>query len=621
MEKNDIKKGNLSIHSENIFPIIKKWLYSDHDIFIRELISNASDAITKMKTLVIAGEAEKGDEEYQINVVYDKDNGKIIIEDNGIGMTAEEIDEYINKIAFSGAEDFVRKFKDKGVDEQIIGHFGLGFYSAFMVASNVEIDTLSYIEGADAAKWSCYGGTEFEMSKGTRDKRGTAITLTLSEDGEDFKNEYKIKNTIHKYCSFMPCPIYFETVPAAESTSEAAEAEEEKPERKPLNTVRPLYLENPSSITDEMYIEFYRNTFVDFTEPLFWIHLNMDYPFNLKGILYFPKIDFSTGEIEGKIKLYNSQVFVADNIKEVIPEFLLLLKGVIDCPDIPLNVSRSFLQNDGFVDKIADYISRKVSDKLVSIFKTDRDKYAEYWDDIGIFIKYGSLRDEKFFDRIKDAIIYKLAGGGNKTLDELIADKSEDVTVYYSSDVDAQKAYIDLISKVTEDIAVLDEPIDHAFISLIESKHDKVRFKRVDGDIAAISEDDTDFDPSEDMTEAIKKALGIEDIVIDYKKLKSENVAAVLVEDEEKRRFQDMMRNYSNKLDPDVLKRDETLVLNTQNPLIVKLLEVCGELEDKDEIFNTIYDLALISSGKMDKDRIENFVKRSQDLMLKNLEK
>lgn len=621
------KRGNLSIHSENIFPIIKKWLYSDHDIFVRELVSNAADAITKIKRLKSLGEAENTDEAYEILVKYDKDKGEIIVEDNGLGMTAEEIEEYINKIAFSGAEDFVKKFKDKADEDQIIGHFGLGFYSAFMVASNVTIDSLNYKEGSLPAFWSCDGGTEFTMTEGSRKTRGTTITLKLSEDGRDFKNEYKIKNTLHKYCSFMPYPIYFETLEAAKE----GDADVKNPEldideaqgnneRRPINETKPLYLEMPSSVSDEKYREFYRNTFVDFKEPLFWIHLNMDYPFKLNGILYFPKLDLNFGDMEGQIKLYNSQVYVADNIKEVIPEFLMLLKGVIDCPDIPLNVSRSFLQNDGFVTKISDYIRNKVADKLLALYKTDREKYEEYWNDINIFIKFGMLKDEKFYEKVKPAIILKTTKGDYKAFEDLLPPAEEEKTLYYTSDITSQQGHIDLMEEQGYDVFIMTERIDSAFISQLEEKHPKLKFKRVDGDIEALSEKEEEAPDFSEKSDKIKAALGMEHLTVSYKRLKTPNIAAIIVEDEEKRRFQDMMKLYAGSL-PETPFSEEELVLNTQNNLVQELLK--GELEQESEkmLLNELYDLALIASNRMGAERTKAFVKRSQDMMLRLLER
>ncbi len=632
------KKGKLSIHSENIFPIIKKWLYSDHDIFVRELISNASDAITKMKRLVSVGEANASDDDYRIDVRYDKEKEILHIEDNGLGMTADEIEEYINKIAFSGAEDFVKRFKDKTDEEQIIGHFGLGFYSAFMVAEKVTIDTLSYKEGSEPAFWSCDGGTDFDMRTGTRTERGTTISLHFSEDGKDFKNEYKIKNTIHKYCSFMPYPIYFETLEkdSPETDSEA----EEKKEVKQVNVTKPLYLENPSSLTDEDYKNFYRDTFVDFKEPLFWIHLNMDYPFRLKGILFFPKLSSDFGELDGVIKLYNSQVYVADNIKEVIPEFLMLLKGVIDCPDLPLNVSRSFLQNDGFVKKISDYITKKVSDKLVGLFKTDRENYEKYWDDIHVFIKYGILKEAKFYDKIKEAILYQTVEGGHKTLGE-ITKGSEETSVYYTDDPNAQSKYIELLNSEDRDILIMKERIDPAFIGFIEGDNDKVKFKRVDSDISELLEDgetppdlspkfDDEKNGEEDSEDSKKPefeylgkefsdAVGIENIKVDVKRFKTKNMAAIMVLSEESRRMAELMKLYSGTAGMPEFPTEEVLVLNRSNELVSTLLDKDLDEDKKNMLMNQFYDLAKLSNMQLSGERMKAFVKRTQDIMLSYL--
>lgn len=626
------KKGKLSIHSENIFPIIKKWLYSDHDIFIRELISNSSDAITKMKRLVSAGETKALQEDYEINVIYDKDNEILHIKDNGLGMTADEIEEYINKIAFSGAEDFVKKFKDKADEEQIIGHFGLGFYSAFMVASKVTIDTLSYKDGAEPAFWSCDGGTDFNMSKGERTDRGTTVSLHLSEDGKDFKNEYKIKNTIHKYCSFMPYPIYFEVL--KEKNDEDKQVEEK--EKKPLNITKPLYLETPSSVKEEEYRNFYRDTFVDFKEPLFWIHLNMDYPFRLKGILYFPKISSDFGELDGVIKLYNSQVYVADNIKEVIPEFLMLLKGVIDCPDLPLNVSRSFLQNDGFVDKISDYITKKVADKLTGLFKTDRENYEKYWDDISVFIKYGILKESKFYDKVKSAVLYKTVEGKHKDLETLVGNTDTENIVYYTDNSDTQSEYIELLKAGGKDIISMEDRIDSAFISFIEGEYEKIKFKRVDSDISELldeSEDNKDIKQEPESKESEQKetsefkdleksfidTLGIEKLKIDVKRLKTKDTCALIMLSEESRRMADMMKLYSGSSGIPEFPMEETLVLNMSNELVTLLIKNDLDEDNKKILINQIYDLAQLSGKKLKGERMTAFVKRTQDIILNSL--
>ncbi len=634
------KEGKLSIHSENIFPIIKKWLYSDHDIFIRELTSNAADAISKMKHLVSVGEAENN-EDYKIEIIYDKDNEILQFKDNGLGMTAEEIEEYINKIAFSGAEDFVQRFKDKGEDEQIIGHFGLGFYSAFMVAEKVTIDSLSYKEGSKPAFWDCDGGIEFKMDEGNRTERGTTVSLYLSEDGKEFKNEYKIKNTLNKYCNFMPYPIYFEAIEEV-STKE----KDNKEEAKALNTTKPLYLENPSSVSDEQYKEFYRDTFVDFKEPLFWIHLNMDYPFRLKGILYFPKITADFTDFEGQIKLYNTQVYVADNIKEIIPEFLMLLKGVIDCPDMPLNVSRSFLQNDGFVKKISDYISKKVSDKLLALFKTDRENYEKYWDDIQVFIKYGILKEDKFYSKVKDAILYKNTKGEFKTINDLIADKTEGEaeteikvedkeTIYYSDNTELQRTYIELLSDNGKEVFELDQIIDATFINFIEGEHPEIMFKRVDSGVDEFAEDSEIEDIANDseasseekdengeekekvspLSKKFRKVLDLANLNVELKKLKNKETSALIVLSEESRRIRDMMKMYTVNSDGPDFPLDEKLILNTENELVKYILDENANEETKELIIKQVYDLASLSSGQLNGDKMQEFIKRSGQIL------
>lgn len=645
------KKGKLSIHSENLFPIIKKWLYSEQDIFVRELISNASDAITKMKRLVSMGEAKADDEVYEINVRYDKDKKIIHFEDNGLGMSESEIEEYINKIAFSGAEDFVKKFKDKGENEQIIGHFGLGFYSAFMVASKVTIDSLSYAEGAKAAFWSCDGADEFEMSEGKRTSRGTTVSLHLSEEGEDFKNEYKIKNTLGKYCNFMPYPIYFDAYDEASLNDEKHEdkdgAKVEK-ERNPINQSKPLYLESPSKASDDDYKEFYRDTFVDFKEPLFWIHLNMEYPFRLKGILYFPKLANDFSDIEGQIKLYNSQVYVADNIKEVIPEFLMVLKGVIDCPDLPLNVSRSFLQNDGFAAKISDYISKKVADKLLGMYKTDREKYNDYWDDINVFIKFGVLKDHKFYENVKAALIYKNIDGEYKNLEDLGVEQSakesskddkssKTTTILYSDNPELQASYISLLKENGRDIVVMSERIDSAFIGFIEGENQGLKFKRVDSDLSDFLDEKDSVASSKDAAEnanqeqrseedeSISKefadAIGIESLDVELRQLKSKDTASLIMLSEESRRLADMMKLYSAAGDTNSLPIGEKLVLNRQNPLVDYVLSADKEDENRKLVMQELYDLAQISNKQLSGEKMQNFVARTQKIMLDMLGK
>ncbi len=637
-----MKQGKLSIHSENIFPIIKKWLYSDHDIFMRELTSNAADAITKMKHLVTTGEANN-DDDYKITIIYDKDNQILQFKDNGLGMTADEIEQYINSIAFSGAEDFVKKFKDAGEEDQIIGHFGLGFYSAFMVAEKVTIDSLSYKNGAEAAFWECDGGTDFTMDKGKRTDRGTTVSLYLSEDGNEFKNEYKIKNTLNKYCNFMPYPIFFETI---DSTAE--KKEEEKQEAKALNQTHPLYLENPSSVTDEQYKEFYRDTFVDFKEPLFWIHLNMDYPFRLKGILYFPKITDDFAELEGQIKLYNTQVYVADNIKEIIPEFLMLLKGVIDCPDMPLNVSRSFLQNDGFVKKISDYISKKVSDKLLALFKTDRENYEKYWHDLHVFIKFGILREDKFYSKVKDAVLYKTVDDKFKTINDLLPEKTESentdkqnkTTIYYTDNIDVQNTYVELLKAEGKEIFEFDQRIDATFINFIEGEHPEIAFKRVDAGIEDFAEDDEEFkdknlpdnaenndddnkegenkEPSA-LSKEFAKVLNMDKITVELKKLKNTSVSSLIVLSEESRRIAEMMKMYSMGANTPDFPIDETLVLNTQNSLVQYILDDKNDDKNKEMVIKQVYDFAALNNKQLSGEKLQEFIIRSQEILENSL--
>ena len=606
-------KGNISVNSENIFPIIKKWLYSDKDIFLRELVSNACDAITKMKKLAGIGEAELGaDETFRIDVITDEEAGTLTIRDNGIGMTAEEIDKYITQIAFSGANDFLEKYKDEKNPDQIIGHFGLGFYSAFMVADKVEIDSLSYQDGAKAAKWVCEGGLEYEMTEGERTERGTTITLYLGEDGKEYKNEFEVRSILHKYCSFLPVEVYLDSVKKEEEKQEDGA---EKPEAKPVNDTNPLWMKKPSDCTDEEYKEFYRNVFMDFNEPLFWIHLNVDFPFRLKGILYFPRINHEFTVNEGQIKLFNNQVFVADNVKEVIPEFLMLLKGVIDCPDLPLNVSRSFLQNDGYVQKISAHITKKVADKLTGIFKNDRENYNSYWDDINIFIKYGCMRDEKFYEKIKDIIIYKTTDGEVVTLDDYIGDK-EKKDVYYTSDKDRQSQYINLFNE--QDIKVLELPsmIDNQFISFIEMKNQGVKFKRVDSNVSDLSEESEAAEGSEAIIEIVKKSLP-EDTKIEAKALKNTAIPAVLLLGEESRRMQEIYRAYGQQMAAmaGMFKDEYTLVLNTENALIKKLPSLTED--DAKLVSDHIYDLAMLCNKPLPAEQMTKFIERSNKIMEK----
>ena len=680
-----MKKGNLSINSENIFPIIKKWLYSDHDIFVRELISNATDAITKLKKLSLAGEFTKPEgDEYKINVEVSPKQKLIRFIDNGIGMTEEEVEKYINQIAFSGAVDFIEKYKDKTNEEQIIGHFGLGFYSAFMVADKVSIDTLSYKEGAKPIHWVSDGGLEFEMGEGNRASRGTAITLYLNDNCHEFANEFRVREILNKYCSFMPVEIFLKDIDAEEATEiiekdellesdtvietiiEPAKTEEKEKEdgtkeeveiepakekikikKRPvaLNDIHPLWTKHPNECSDEEYIDFYRKVFMDYKEPLFWIHLNMDYPFNLKGILYFPKINTEYDSIEGTIKLYNNQVFIADNIKEVIPEFLLLLKGVIDSADIPLNVSRSALQNDGSVRKISEYIAKKVADKLSGMCKTERDKYEKYWDDIAPFIKYGYLKDEKFAKKVEDYILFKNINDKYLTLNELVdesknsedkvetsADENienseekkevEKTQIFYVNDVKEQSQYVNIFKSAGKDAVVLPHSIDVPFISTLEMKRDNVKFLRIDSDM---TDDMRSEEVAEDtkasydaLSEKVKTALHNDRLKVSVQLLKSDEISSVITISEESRRMQEMMKQYGMMgMDPSMFGGEgETLVLNANHPLVKELLE--NNHEDLfDMICEQLYDLASISHSPLSPERMSAFIKRSNELMLK----
>ncbi len=637
-----LEKGSLSIHSENIFPIIKKWLYSDHDIFMRELISNACDAITKVKQLSSLGEADLGDNrDFAVKVVYDQEAKTLTFSDNGIGMTEEEVKKYINQIAFSGAEDFLEKYKDKADQDQIIGHFGLGFYSSFMVAEHVKIHTKSFRADAPAVRWACDGGTEFEMTDGDKTERGTDIILYLGEDGKDFESEHVLRSTIEKYCSFMPYPIYFDVVkPASEavetdeiedleevSTDEEGEnAEPKAPEApKPLNDVTPLYTLQPSACTDEDYKKFYQKTFMDFKEPLFWIHLNMDYPFNLKGILYFPKLNTEFDTMEGRIKLYNNQVFVADNVKEVIPEYLLLLKGVIDCPDLPLNVSRSFLQNDGFAKKISDYISKKVADKLSGMFKTQREVYEGFWDDLHPFIKFGALKDKKFQEKMLDHMLLKTVKGEYLSINEY-KEKHQPIMpdkVYYTNDRLQQAQYIQLLQEHMVDTVILDHSIDNPFISLIEAEKEKTQFVRVDGDLTELlKETSTDSEETlkadeDKLTGAFRTALGQESLKVKVETLKNEDVAGMIILDENNRRMQEMMKMYGmGGMDPNMFPSEETLILNKKHPLIQFILNSdATDTELHKLVMAQVYDLAVMSHKPMTAEAMNAFIKRSNELM------
>ena len=622
-------KGNISVDSENLFPIIKKWLYSDKDIFLRELVSNGCDAVTKLKKLASIGEAQIDEnEKFKVTVSIFKDAKKLVISDYGIGMTAEEIDKYINQIAFSGASDFLSKYKeedDKG--SQIIGHFGLGFYSAFMVADSVEIDSLSYQDGAKAAKWTCDGSMEFDLTDGDRTERGTTITLNIAEDSKEFLEESTIRQILHKYCAFLPIEIYVE-VPEDKHEDHCDcghdhehEHEDDTPsEPKPINNTTPLWMKKPSECTDEEYKEFYRNVFMDFNEPLFWIHLNVDYPFNLKGILYFPKINHEFAGQEGQIKLYNNQVFVADNVKEVIPEFLMLLKGVIDCPDLPLNVSRSFLQNDGYVKKISSHITKKVADKLTSIYNNERENYEKYWDYINIFIKYGCLRDEKFYEKVKDVIIYKDIDGKYLTLDEYL-DGKEEKDVYYVSDPQTQSQYINMFKNQGLNAVVLPSMMDTHFISLVEMKQTGVKFKRIDSAINDISDntekDDSTKEQEEKLIEKFKNEIKDDTLKIEVQSLKDDSIPAVILLGEQSRRMQEMYKAYGQQMAgmADMFHDEFTLVLNSNNSLIKKIDTLNDE--DANLVIDHVYDLAKISHSPLPAEQMTKFIERSNKLLEK----
>ena len=696
------KHGNLSINSDNLFPIIKKWLYSDHDIFYRELISNGCDAITKLKKLDMMGEYQlPADYKPQIQIIVDPDAKTLKFIDNGLGMTADEVEEYINQIAFSGATDFIEKYKDKANDDQIIGHFGLGFYSAFMVADQVTIDTLSYKEGAAPVHWACDGGTEFDMTDGTKEGVGTEITLYLNEDSLEFSNEYRAREVIEKYCSFMPTPIFlskanaetqYETIDAAdrldtdtvvEEIHEEAKTEEKENENGekelvevspakdklkiikrpvPLNDTNPLWAKNPKDCTDEEYKAFYRKVFLDYKEPLFWIHLNMDYPFNLKGILYFPKINTEYDSIEGTIKLYNNQVFIADNIKEVIPEFLMLLKGVIDCPDLPLNVSRSALQNDGFVKKISEYITKKVADKLIGMCKTDKESYEKYWDDISPFIKYGCLKDTKFCDKMNDYILFKNLDDKYLTLPELLVkeeekkddaevldkdgnpvtdtlgnassdssadgsdasaddEKDERKVIYYVTDKVQQGQYIKLFKEQKMQAVILDHNIDTSFITQLEQRNEKYKFMRIDADVTDSLKDETSEEDlkneTDTLTEVFKKALNNDKLTVKVEKLKNENISSIITLSEEGRRMQDMMKMYAmNGMGGmDMFAADQTLTLNANNNLVKYIFEH-KDSEHVPMFCEQLYDLAVLSNHPLSVDEMSRFVERSNKIMM-----
>lgn len=640
-----LKQGSISIDTENIFPIIKKWLYSDKDIFIRELISNGCDAVSKHKRLVALGETDGDDKPYKITVAVSKKNKTLSFSDNGIGMTADEIDKYINQVAFSGAEDFFNKYKDKMEESNdIIGHFGLGFYSAFMVSSNVEIDTLSFASGAKPIKWQSADGMQFEITEdGTRTERGTTIILTLAEDSEEFLDEYHLRSIIKKYCSFLPVEIYVENTDKleeeakkkAEETAKKAEegadneTSEEEPKEEikpvPLNDTNPLWLKSPKDCTDEEYIKFYQQVFNVFDEPLFWIHLNVDYPFNLKGILYFPKLKNEFELVEGKVKLYNNQVFVADNIKEVIPEFLLLLKGVIDCPDLPLNVSRSFLQNDRDVSKISKHIVKKVADKLKSLCKNEREKYESFWDDIQVFIKYGCLKDEGFYDKIKEYILYKDLEGKYITLKDYLEyakDKHEN-KVFYVVDKEQQSQYIKLFKEYDLNAVILDCTIDNNFITFLEYKESGIRFKRIDSDLSDVLKDkdeEKDEKADEEIVNFFKEKIGDRVQKYSVESLKKEDTPAVILISEESRRMMEMQSRFAGLDYGFDLKEEKTLVINDRNPLIKKVLSLRDDETKKeavDVICNQIVDLALLANKELGAEELDLFIKRSNELMSK----
>ena len=678
-----VKKGTLSIDSENIFPIIKKWVYSDHDIFVRELVSNGCDAITKLKKLDMMGEYELP-EGYKpkIEVIVNPEEKTMKFIDNGLGMTAEEVEEYITQIAFSGATQFLEKYKDKTTEDDMIGHFGLGFYSAFMVADEVQIDTLSYKEGAKPVHWASQGGTEYEMQEGNKTTVGSEITLFLNEDSLEFANEYRAREVLERYCSFMPVEIFlskanaepeYDTIDEADVldtdtvvehiTEEPKEGEEGEPKKKAkivrrpvsISDTHPLWTKNPSECTKDDYIDFYRKVFMDYKEPLFWIHLNMDYPFNLKGILYFPKINTEYDSIEGKIKLYNNQVFIADNIKEVIPEFLMVLKGVIDCPDLPLNVSRSALQNDGFVNKVADYISKKVADKLNGMFKTDRENYEKYWDDISPFIKFGCLKDEKFGEKMKNSMLYKNLDHKYMTLEDIIkeakgeeadaakteeakaeetktdaeeskdadAKEEEKTRIFYVTDEVQQSQYINMFKAQGQDAIILTHNIDSAFITYLEQKHQEVQFLRIDADVHDSLKDEVAEDEKEEfqkttdsLVEIFRKELGNEKLDVKVEKLKDENVASMAVLSEENRRMQEMMKMYGmGGMDASMFGSQATLVLNANHPL-VQFLVANKDSENVSIICKQLYDLAMLAHKPLSPEEMTAFVKRSNDIMM-----
>jgi len=617
-----METGNLSIHSENILPIIKKWLYSDQDIFVRELISNGVDAITKLRKLVDIGEADNvsGDETYAIYVRVDKENKQIIFEDNGIGMTADEVKEYITQIAFSGASAFLEKYKDES-SQEIIGHFGLGFYSSFMVADTVQIDSLSFREGAQAVRWECEGGIEYSMSESDKPTRGTVITLHVGESGEEFLDEFKVRGIINKYCGFMPVPIYFENVTPPEEKAEEADKTDDAEDTAltPLNDTSPLWLKSASECTDDEYKDFYQKVFMDFKPPLFWIHLNMDYPFRLKGILYFPSLKHDPEYMEGQVKLYNNQVFIADNIKEVIPEYLLLLKGVMDCPDLPLNVSRSFLQADSTVKKMAGYISRKVADKLNGLYKSDRDGYNGYWDDISPFIKYGCIKERDFYDKLRGSILYKTIDGKYLTLDELTEGEATGKTIYYVTDAQVQSQYINMFNEQGLMAVELTTRLDAPFISYLETYEPEVKFQRIDSDLTEALKSEGSEEKNEDLEAYFREQLKSDKLKVELQPLKSEGVSAVILLSEQSRRMQEMSKMFGGTGMPPGMFEDElTLVLNSNHSLVKTFLEIKeagNRTHDVELIAHQLYDLAMLSHKPLASDHMKRFIERTNQIM------
>ncbi len=609
-------KGNISIHTENIFPIIKKWLYSDKDIFIRELVSNACDAVNKHKKLVSLGEASESTEDYSVKVIINKKNNTLIFEDNGIGMTEEEVQKYINQVAFSGAEDFFNKYKDKMNEENdIIGHFGLGFYSSFMVSTKVQIDTLSFKENSKAVRWVSEGGLEYEITESdNRKQRGTTITLFLDEDSKEFLEEYTVRNILEKYCAFLPVNIYLEVIDE--------DKENKEDELNPINDTNPLWLKSPKDCTDEDYKEFYKKVFKSFDEPLFWIHLNVDYPFNLKGILYFPKLKNEFELIEGKVKLFNNQVFVADNIKEVIPEFLLLLKGVIDCPDLPLNVSRSFLQNDKDVSKISKHIIKKVGDKLKSLHKNEKENYEKFWDDIQVFIKFGCLKEESFYDRIKEDILFKTINDEYVTLSEYLEKNKEkhENKVFYVTNKEQQSQYIKLFKDYELDAIILDSSIDNHFISFIEYKNHEVKFNRIDSDLSDILKEDKEEnkEANEVIENLFKDFVGERIKTYSVEGLKSKDTPAIILVSEHSRRMAEMKSQFAGMDFGMTFEEEKTLIINNNNDIIKKLVELKDNEEKKEKlslICNQIVDIALLSNKELTSNELSEFIDRNNKLM------